>query len=359
MDAPQLESPNGGVRVRAAELPPTSLLDLWRRTRSAHADLFETWHRVASERFGRALAEQLADHGWPQRRRGAQPARLFSDDLRFTIAVVGLEPGLLTVADWDEALVPEPLRCRWRWYRALRAGAALRPSPPAPDPAHPGTFQPSVERLKKQAQDRAFRALLAGWRRSDARDHPQGAADPLERVAIETLPAPALALLFNLASIAYMMGTDRWYTALEQQRGSATARETELAVWTDARAADRDLEIGLAVAGRPGHASSAVETLLRGFARAPGEVGILDVELELKSPDHGVLTHRACPAVRRLEHLDDERLRHCCHICEVAMPMSGRLVDEAIECRPLQLPPRRGPRDYACRWEYRRRRDAG
>ena len=41
-----------------------------------------------------------------------------------------------------------------------------------------------------------------------------------------------------------------------------------------------------------------------------GEVGILDVELQLHGPNHGTLTHHRCPAVDRLEHYDGSRLRH-------------------------------------------------
>ncbi len=355
MPEPTARSAGSEGRTRAAELPAETLVDLWARTRAAHADLFTTWHRATSERFGADFAERLAGEGWPQRRRGATLARLFSDDLRFTILAVGLEPSLLTVASWDEALVPEPLRCRWPWYRVLRAGAALRPVPSPPDSERPGRFRPGVERWKKRAQDRAFRVLLDRWRRSDEKERGAVADDPLDRVDVETLAVPELALLWNLSAVAYMMVTDRWYTALESHHGSDVAREVELFVWADAGAADRDLEIGLAVAHSEG---SDVEALLRGFQRAPGEVGILDVRFELKSRDHGVLTHLACPAVRRMEHLDDARLAHCCHICEVAMPMSGHIVSKDIECRPLSIPPRRGPRDVACSWEYRKTSEA-
>ena len=42
-----------------------------------------------------------------------------------------------------------------------------------------------------------------------------------------------------------------------------------------------------------------VETLLRGFQMAPGEVGLVDARFELESPDHGRITHLRCPAHER------------------------------------------------------------
>lgn len=336
--------------LRATDLSHEVLLDLWERTRASHADLFSTWHRATSERFGAAFAERLANEGWPQRERGASMERLFSDDLRFTILAAGLDSSLMTVANWDEYLIPEPLRCRWPWYRGLQLFTRRRSAHGLADPDLPGRFRPALENWKKRAQDRAFRFLLAIWHYFDARDERSREADPLEQVDVEKLSVPALAQLWNLAAVAYMMVTDRWYTVLEAHHGGDTAREAELAVWVDGGAASRDLEIGLAAARSTG---DNVEALLRGFQVAPGEVGILNVGFELRDPDHGILTHKTCPAIRRMEHLDEKRLAHCCHICVVAMPLSGHLVDKDIECRPLVLPPRQGPRDIACQWEYR------
>ena len=352
VDRPIGESERFEARLRATDLSSDTLLDLWQRTRAGHADLFDTWHRATSDRFGADFAERLADEGWPQRKRGASIERLFSDDFRFTIMAAGLDGSLMTVANWDEGLIPEPLRCRWLWYRALKLGAGLLRTEGSLDPDQPGRFRPVFEKWKKHAQDWAFRSLLAMWRHSDEGDERTRAEDPLDHVDVTGLSAPALAQLWNLAAVAYMMVTDRWYTALEAHHGGEIARELELAVWVDGGAADRDLEIGLGAARSTG---DNVEALLRGFQVAPGEVGILNVEFELRDSDHGILTHETCPAIRRMEHHDEKRLAHCCHICVVAMPMSGHVVDKDIECRPLVLPPRHGPKDIACQWEYRRR----
>jgi hypothetical protein len=339
------------AHLPAASLPHEVLLDLWQRTRAGHADLFSAWYRSVSGRFGADVAEGLADMGWPQRERGASMEQLFSGDLRFTMMAAGLDASMLTVANWDEDLIPEPLRCHWLWYRGLRLGMKLRQTETAVDPDHPGRFLPGLETWKKRIRDQAFKALLSMWRRFDERDERRRDRDPLERVDVNGLSVPALAQLWNLAAVAYMMVTDRWYTTVEAHYGGDTARELELAVWVEGGAADRDLEIGLGAARSTGND---VEALLRGFQIAPGEVGILNVDFELKDSDHGILTHKTCPAIRRMEHRDEERLAHCCQICVLAMPLSGHVVSKDIQCRPLVLPPRRGPRDLACQWEYKR-----
>jgi hypothetical protein len=351
VEGPAVRPDRFEASLRAAALPHEVLLDLWQRTRAAHADLFTTWHRAASDRFGADVADQLADAGWPQRERGASMERLFSDDLRFTILAAGLDASLMTVANWDEDLVPESLRCRWLWYRGLRLSAKLRAADAPVDPDRPGRFRPELESWKKRAQEGAFKTLLSTWRRLDQRQQRRDGTDPLERVDVKALSVSALAQLWNLAAIAYMMVTDRWYTALESRYGGETAREIELAVWVEGGAANRDIEIGLAAARSTG---DDVEALLRGFQVAPGEVGILNVDFELRNPDLGILTHKTCPAIRRMEHHDEKRLAHCCQICVLAMPMSGHVVSKEIQCRSLTLPPRRGPRDIACQWEYRR-----
>jgi hypothetical protein len=94
-----------------------------------------------------------------------------------------------------------------------------------------------------------------------------------------------------------------------------------------------------------------VEALFRGFQFAPGEVGILNVDFELKSPNHGILHHRTCPALDRFEDYDNHRLKHCCDLCVLGMPLSGEMLNKDIKCRPLRLPPRTKT-GIVCEWEY-------
>jgi len=147
-----------------------------------------------------------------------------------------------------------------------------------------------------------------------------------------------------------MLATDRWYTGVRRKFGQEAAQTLEKQVWIDRGAAEHDLQIGQAAMGVTGND---VESLLRSFQFAPGEVGVLDVEFELIDSNYGIITHRACPALDRFEHFDEDRLRHCCSICLAGMPISGQMLNRNIVCEPLKLPPRVDSDDIACRWEYR------
>jgi hypothetical protein len=158
-----------------------------------------------------------------------------------------------------------------------------------------------------------------------------------------------LALLWNVTALAYMFLTNRWYEAVATKLDEATAQKLEKQVWLDRGGAEDDLQIGLDAASATG---DDVETLLKGFQLAPGEVGLLDVEFDLKSPDHGWLIHRRCPAWDRFANQNVSRREHSCVICVIGMRVSGEMINQKIRCRAASLPPHREVTDHACKWEY-------
>jgi hypothetical protein len=165
----------------------------------------------------------------------------------------------------------------------------------------------------------------------------------------EALSTRALALLWNVTALAYMFLTNRWYEAVAPRFGEAAAQALEKEVWLDRGAAEDDLRIGLEAARASG---GDVETLLKGFQLAPGEVGLLEVDFDLQSVNHGWLIHRRCPAWDRFGNRNPARREHSCVICVIGMRLSGEIIDPRIRCRPASLPPHREPRDHACKWEY-------
>ena len=338
--------------LRAKDLPKPVLIDLWHRTVAAHENLFRTWHGAVTERFGQEVAEAFAAKAWPQYHPGFPMRQLFFDDLKLGVAAVQLMPTLLTVVKLDNRLIPDPLRCSWTWFRVVRAvsGLGRRPRPSNVPPVNRKRPAP-LGYLRAKGMDTSRGLLLKAWYFSDKREKPgkRDTAVSIDAVlGVNQLDTSALAQLWNIAAIAYMMVTYGWYAAVKDKYGVDVAQDMEKDVWNPRGAAEYDLQIGMAALGVTGNN---VEALFRGFQFAPGEVGILNVEFELKSPNHGILHHRTCPAVDRFEDYDDHRLKHCCDLCVLGMPLSGEMLNKDIKCHPLRLPPRTRT-DIVCEWEY-------
>lgn len=339
--------------LRAHELPRETLVGLWNRTVDAHQKLGQTWADAVADKYGRDVAEAIALEGWPLKKSGATPKQLFFDDLRFIVAATELKPEMLTVAERDQAEIPSDLRSDRSWFELLLAPARLLAANEKAPPGKPA-WVGEPGRLRGYARgkgiDLGFSTLLKAWRASQGKHPLKIDTDAFERKVTNEYDAKTLALIWNCAALAYMLGTDRWYTGVRARYGADAAQELEKDVWIDRGAAEHDLRIGQEAMGVTG---DDVESLLRSFQFAPGEVGILDVEFELIDANHGIMTHHACPALDRFEHFDDVRLKHCCDICLAGMPISGEMLNRKIECKPLKLPPRRDANDIACRWEYR------
>ena len=164
----------------------------------------------------------------------------------------------------------------------------------------------------------------------------------------------SLVLLWNVATLTYVMQTSRWTETITSRFGQDTALKLERDVWLDYGAAEEDLRYGLIAAGSE---TGNVETLLRGFQMAPGEVGLVDAEFHLENPDHGWITHKRCPAKDRFETSNRQRLESSCVLCVIAMRLSGEMVNKNIRCRAANIPPYREATDFACKWEYWRQQD--
>ena len=342
-------------KLRAHELPRETLVDLWGRTEDAHHKLFDSWFAAVAKKHGNEVADEVATRGWPLRKSGATPRELFFDDLRFIVAATELKPDMLTVAERDQAATPEELSGDRSWFQLLVSPSQLRPARAKASGGKPA-WVGSPGRLRGLVRGKGielgFAVLLKAWQASQRTHASEIDIEAFERRVAEEYDSKTLALLWNYAALAYMLGTHRWYTGIRERYGDDAAQELEKDVWIDRGAAEHDLSIGREAMGVTGND---VESLLRSFQFAPGEVGILDVELELIDESHGVITHHACPALDRFEHFDDVRLKHCCDICLAGMPISGEMLNPKIECKPLKLPPRRHANDIACQWEYKLR----
>ena len=341
--------------LKAHELPRGTLVDLWHRTTQAHENLCETWFAAVAEKYGQEVADAVALDGWPLRKTGATPKELFFDDLRFIVAATELKPDMLTVADRDQAETPEELSGDRSWFQLFISASRLLAGKASSKPTKPawvGTPGRVRGFARGKGIDVGFTVLLKAWQSSQGTHASEIDTEAFEHKVSNDYDEKTLALLWNYAALAYMLATDRWYTGVRKRYGDKAAQDLEKNVWIDRGAAEHDLRIGQEAMRVTG---DNVESLLRSFQFAPGEVGILDVEFELIDENHGIMTHHACPALDRFEHFDDIRLKHCCDLCLAAMPISGEMLNRKIECKPLKLPPRMDSNDIACRWEYRLR----
>jgi hypothetical protein len=166
---------------------------------------------------------------------------------------------------------------------------------------------------------------------------------------LDSLHVESLVLLWNTATLTYVMQTSRWTDLITIRYDQNTALKLERNVWLDYGGATEDLRYGLIAAGSE---FGDVETLLRGFQMAPGEVGLVDAEFDLHSPVHGTITHKRCPSHDRFGKRNRARLESNCVLCVIAMRLSGEMVNDKIRCRPVAIPPHRNSPGYACRWEY-------
>lgn len=166
---------------------------------------------------------------------------------------------------------------------------------------------------------------------------------------IATLSVDSMVMLWNTSTLTYVMQTGRWTDLLTERYGQDLALKMERDAWLDFGGAEEDLRYGLRAAGAE---QGNVETLLRGFQFAPGEVGLVDAVFDLKNQEHGFITHRRCPSKERFGESNRARLESNCVLCVIAMRLSGEMVNENIRCRPVDIPPYREPSDHACKWEY-------
>lgn len=339
--------------LKAEDLPNTVLTGLWQRTGEAHENLFQIWYNAVSNHSGESVAKDFAGKAWPQYLKGASMREIFFDDLKLAVGAVQLMPALLTVSKLDTKRIPDTLHCTWTWFRILRMFSDIKLKLFYSENKAPvNKKRPALlGYIRAKGIDTSRFLLLKVWQWSDARDKRLDSKQHInidDTLSLEEMDNKALAQLWNIAAIAYMMVTYCWYGVVQDKFGTDVAQKMEKDVWNDLGAAEHDLRIGLDAVGATG---KDVESLFRGFQFAPGEVGILNVNFELKSPNHGILHHHTCPAIDRFEDYDDDRLKHCCDLCVLAMPLSGKMLNPNIKCRPRKLPPR-NKTDLACEWEY-------
>jgi len=148
---------------------------------------------------------------------------------------------------------------------------------------------------------------------------------------------------------AWLHMTEAWYYALQERCGDQTANYCELEAW---------LRVGEKVNPRYAQlANIQLNTVLDSLKAMQMPLdniradALYSGQLDIKSPNHVIMTIPKCRSLEFFEKHAPERMDWVCFACERAI---GRkyAINPKINVRFLRTPPRKGPDDICCQWEW-------
>lgn len=80
--------------------------------------------------------------------------------------------------------------------------------------------------------------------------------------------------------------------------------------------------------------------------------GIFPVHYDIRNENHAIVTVRKCPSLEACEKNAPERIVPMCQVNEPQI-IQKYIVNPNIKLTATKLPPRNGPDDIACQWEYK------
>lgn len=91
----------------------------------------------------------------------------------------------------------------------------------------------------------------------------------------------------------------------------------------------------------------------------PATAGIMEIDLDLQSPERGIMTVTRCSVLESCEkHNMPERQKACCDMDVIYFPNQAREINPNIKTKCLKLPPRQSKDEIACQWEFTLTREA-
>ena len=169
-------------------------------------------------------------------------------------------------------------------------------------------------------------------------------------VKLEDFSKDALLRLFHATARQYLGIDGVWYSLIREKFGDQVARDLEFEVWSRAT----PMEISRTM-GAMNIQGDDVATVFKAIQCAPGTVGIMDIECELKDKNHGILTVKRCSSLEYFErHGDIEGIKFACEVLDTTMyTVTASPVNPKIKATPLKRPPRKSKDEIACQWEFR------
>lgn len=148
---------------------------------------------------------------------------------------------------------------------------------------------------------------------------------------------------------AYMLRVDGyWYLTVMDKWGNDEAFDCDVKVWEKAQLWEmKNVSSVLDIHGDD------VETLMKYIQVSPW-MWIYKYNIDLKSPNHAVLTITHCPTLISLEKEGTGREKLICQNLEPKiMGIMAGFFNPDIKAIPLKVPPRTDYSDCCCQWEFR------
>ncbi len=170
---------------------------------------------------------------------------------------------------------------------------------------------------------------------------------------MEDFSKEVLVRMWQVAGMMYTSLAGSYQRVMREKLGEEAALELDAEVWR------RQTPIEVRLCRRAmGITGDDVAALFKHLQVDPGAGGIWpELEMDLKGPDHGVLTVKRCVALDHFERHGEEELARLKHTCEVldgeGFQDTATLFHPDMTARPLALPPRGSKAEPACQWEFR------
>ena len=141
-----------------------------------------------------------------------------------------------------------------------------------------------------------------------------------------------------------------WFSVVQEEYGTDVANNLEHQSW-----------MRMASRVNPRYAKMAniqLNTVLDSLKAAQlpldniSTTGLFPPKFDIKSPNHVIMTLTDCQTLRYMEKEAPERIPWLCHFNEKPL-IEKYFINPKVKVIPLKLPPRKGPDDIACQWEFK------
>ncbi|MFC1944971.1 DUF6125 family protein [Chloroflexota bacterium] len=140
-----------------------------------------------------------------------------------------------------------------------------------------------------------------------------------------------------------------WYLAVKQGLGEDEAFADDMKIWEKMTLHELDVTCSLfKIRGND------VSSMMKALQMSSWlKISKLGYHMQLKSPSHSVLTITNCPTLATLEREGSGREEKICLQIETKrFNIIAGFFNPMIEVKALKLPPRQGPDETACLWEF-------